>query len=69
MLHRDELQQHMEELIYQGQKMVEMFASQSDTTPAVQKALLTRSFYLCVTKAGIGTAMIRENGDGFDKLL
>jgi hypothetical protein len=51
--------------------MVEAFASQSDSTPAVQKALLIRSFYLCVTKGGISTGMIRglENKKAFDSLI
>ena len=70
-LQRDQLQQHLEELVYQGQKMVEAFASPADKTTTVQKALLLRSFYMCVTKAGIGTGAIRglQNKRVFDSLM
>ena len=70
-LQRDEIQQHLEELVYQGQKMVEAFADPGDKTPAIQKGLLLRSFYMCVTKAGIGTAAIRglQNKKVFDALI
>ena len=70
-LQRDELQQHLEELVYQGQKMVEGFTDPADKTPTVQKALLLRSFYRCVTKAGIGTGAIRglQNKRVFDGLM
>ena len=70
-LHRDELQQLLEELIYQGQKMVEAFSKNDDSTPSVQKALLIRSFQLCLAGSGIGTGMIRglENKRAFDSLI
>jgi len=71
MMQRDELQQHLEELVYQGQKMVEAFTDPSDKTPGVQKALLLRSFYMCVSKAGIGTSAIRglQNKRVLDDLI
>ena len=51
--------------------MVDAFQQPTNCTPAPQKALLIRSFYLCVKEAGIQTAVIRgiENKKLFESTI
>jgi len=70
-LHREVLQEKLEEFIYQSRKTISSLLDPSDKSSPVSKALIIRSFFLSVKNAGISTSVIRgiPNKEAFDKCL
>ena len=68
---RDSLQDHIEELIYQGGRMVRRIRDNEDDTSAINNAQALRCFAKCIENANVRTDIIRglENKRAFDDVL
>ena len=69
-LNREQLQQHIEEFIFQTEKLVEQFSAKSDV-PASTRYFLLQSVVVQVEQDGIDTATIRgrDNKAAFEKTM
>jgi hypothetical protein len=70
LLNREQLQQYLEEFVYQTEKLVEQFSSKSDV-PASTRYFLLQSVLAQVEEDGIDTATLRgrDNKAAFEKVM